>query len=90
MSEPRRSTSAVKTVEVQYFALLREQRGLAREKIETTAANAAALYDELRARHPFTLPVDRLRVAINGEFVPWPAPLHGGEQLVYIPPVAGG
>lgn len=82
--------NADKTLHVQYFALLREQRGLAQETLHTTAANAEALYEELRARHGFTLPANRLRVAINGEFAPWPAPLSGGEQLVFIPPVAGG
>ena len=81
---------AHKTLHVQYFALLREQRGLAQETVQTTAPDAAALYEELRAHHGFTLPVDRLRVAINGEFAPWPAPLSGGEHLVFIPPVAGG
>ena len=79
-----------KTIHIQYFALLREQRGLAREAVATAAPDAATLYGELQQQHGFTLPVDRLRVAVNGEFVPWPAPLSGGEQLVFIPPVAGG
>jgi len=80
----------VKTIHVQYFALLREQRGLTRETLVTTAATAAALYDELRARHPFTLAAEHLRVAVNDEFAPWTAPLRDGDSLVFIPPVAGG
>jgi molybdopterin converting factor subunit 1 len=79
-----------KTVEVQYFAILREQRGLAKEKVSTAAATAAQLYDELRARHGFTLESGRLRVAVNDDFAPWQAPLRDGDRLVFIPPVAGG
>jgi len=80
----------MKTVHVQYFALLREQRGLSRETLATSAPDAAALYAELSARHGFTLPVTRLRAALNGEFSPWPAPLKDGDEVVFIPPVAGG
>ncbi|MEI6861730.1 MAG: MoaD/ThiS family protein [Verrucomicrobiota bacterium] len=80
----------MKTIRLQYFAILREQRGLAHETLITGAPTAAALYDELRARHGFTLPGDRLRVAINGEFAPWGTLLADGAELVFIPPVAGG
>jgi molybdopterin synthase sulfur carrier subunit len=79
-----------KTVEVRYFAILREQRGLAQEKIATDAATAAQLYDELRAQHGFTLESDRLRVAVNDDFAPWRTALRDGDRLVFIPPVAGG
>jgi molybdopterin converting factor subunit 1 len=79
-----------KTVRVQYFALLRDQRGLADEKLATVAGTPAGLYAELRARHGFTLPMEQLRVALNDEFARWDAPLHDGDALVFIPPVAGG
>jgi molybdopterin converting factor subunit 1 len=78
------------TVFVQYFAILREQRGLADETIGTGASTPAGLYEELRARHGFTLPTGRIRVAVNGDFVPDSAPLHDGDTVVFIPPVAGG
>ena len=80
----------MKTVRVQYFALLREQRGLSQETLTTAATDTAALYGELRARHGFTLPLERLRAAINGEFATWPAPLKDDDEIVFIPPVAGG
>lgn len=80
----------MKTVHVQYFALLREQRGLDDETVQTEAPDAGALYEQLRSQHRFTLPAGQLRVAVDGEFVPWPAPLKGGEHVVFIPPVAGG
>jgi sulfur-carrier protein len=79
-----------KTVRVRYFAILREQRGLGEERIVTEAATAGALYEALRGRHPFTLPAGRLRVAINGEFRAWKTPVRDGDELVFMPPIAGG
>lgn len=78
------------TLHVQYFAILREQRGLDSERLATDAASPNALYDELRARHGFTLPGDRVRAAVNDEFVPGDAKLREGDRIVFIPPVAGG
>ena len=80
----------MKNLTVQYFAILREQRGLASEQVATAAATPTALYEELRARHPFTLPADRVRAAINDEFVAPDAMLKDGDRIVFIPPVAGG
>ncbi len=78
------------TVRIQYFAILREQRGLGEEMLATSAATPAALYDELRARHAFTLPGDRIRAAVNDTFVASTASLREGDRVVFIPPVAGG
>lgn len=78
------------TLHVQYFAILREQRGLNHETLTTAAATPHALYEELRARHGFTLPADRVRAAVNDEFVDSAAPLREGDHVVFIPPVAGG
>lgn len=75
---------------VQYFAILREQRGLSEERLVTATATPGALYEELRARHGFTLPADRVRAAVNDEFVAADATLRDGDRLVFIPPVAGG
>lgn len=81
---------AMPTIHVQYFAILREQRGLSTEKLTTSAATPAALYEELRGRHPFTLPADRIRAAVNDSFVDSATPLREGDRVVFIPPVAGG
>lgn len=78
------------TLDVHYFAILREQRGLSQEKLTTVAATPAALYEELRTRHGFTLPGDRVRAAVNDAFVDAAAPLRDGDRVVFIPPVAGG
>jgi molybdopterin converting factor subunit 1 len=78
------------TVSVQYFAILREQRGVTQETITTAAATPVTLYEELRAQHGFTLPGDRVRAAVNDTFVPGSQPLRAGDRVVFIPPVAGG
>ncbi|MBW7893882.1 MAG: MoaD/ThiS family protein [Opitutaceae bacterium] len=77
-------------LQLQYFALLREQRGLTEETLETDAGTPVALYEELRAAHGFTLPADRVRAAVNGAFVAADAALKDGDRIVFIPPVAGG
>lgn len=75
---------------VQYFAILREQAGRSEERVQTRARTARELFAELQARHRFTLPEDRLRVAINSEFGDWTQALKSGDAVVFIPPVAGG
>ena len=55
-----------------------------------TPASAAALYDALRAKHGFALSRDRLRVAVDGEFAAWDAPVRDGAEIAFIPPVSGG
>lgn len=77
-------------ISVQYFAILREQRGCSHEELASDATTPAELYDALRSEHGFTLPGDRVRAAVNGVFV---EPLHvlkEGDEVVFIPPVAGG
>ncbi len=78
------------TVAVRYFAILREERGREEESLMTGATTTAELYRELRERFSFSLPAERLRVACNGDFVPWSHPLRNGDLVVFIPPVAGG
>ena len=77
-------------VTLRYYALLREQAGRHEESVETRAADAAALYDELAARHGFRLPRSLLKVAVNSAFADWSRPLADGDEVVFIPPVAGG
>ncbi len=58
--------------------------------METAAATPAELYEELRARHRFSLAGERVRVALNDEFAPASAALRAGDRVVFLPPVAGG
>lgn len=80
----------MKNIQVQYFAMLREQAGCDEEKVKTAAATPAALYEDLCRRHRFTQPAGGLRVAINDTFAGWNTPLEDGARVVFIPPFAGG
>jgi len=90
MSALNASESAAREIRVQYYALLREQAGRSTETLQTQARTPRDLYNELRARYPFTLPPEMLRVAVNAEFGEWSQPLKAGDAVVFIPPVAGG
>jgi molybdopterin-guanine dinucleotide biosynthesis protein A len=84
------STTQSKQLNVQYYALLREQAGRREEPVRSSARTPRELYAELAARYPFTLAPEQLRVAVNAEFADWSTPLHEGDAVVFIPPVAGG
>ena len=77
------------SVRIQYYALLREQAGRGSETVDA-AGDASQLYEALAARHGFTLAQAQLKVAVNGEFAEWSHPLADGDEVVFIPPVAGG
>jgi len=81
---------AARQINVQYYALLREQAGRSSEALVTTAVTPRELYQELRGRYPFSLAPEMLRVAVNLEFGDWGQPLNDGDSVVFIPPVAGG
>ncbi len=77
------------SVDVEFFAMLREHAGREREKVETNADTAAELYSELADRYAFP-DIGRMKVAINQEFSDWESRLSDGDSVVFIPPVAGG
>ena len=82
--------AAVKQIHIQYFALMREERGLAQETVATTAQNVGELFSELNAKYSFSLPTKRLNVAVNEDFANWDRELKEQDNVVFIPPVAGG
>lgn len=77
-------------LKVQYFAVLREQRGLSEETLTAGSRTPGELYAQLRARHGFTLAPEMVRAAVNGAFAPMDHRLASGDTVVFIPPVAGG
>lgn len=85
-----KTTDARRSIRVQYYALLREEAGRSEETLTTAATTPRELFEELKARHPFTLPPALLRVAINEDFGDWSQTLADGDRVVFIPPVAGG
>ncbi|WP_257388981.1 MoaD/ThiS family protein [Tahibacter caeni] len=73
-----------------YFASLRDRTGCAAESLVSTAADPRALYAQVAERHGLSLPPERLRVAVNGEFAGWDRSLRDGDEVVFLPPVSGG
>ena len=77
-------------VTVLYFASLRDAARIASESVETVAPDLRVLYLDLRARHGFALPLERLRVAVDGAFARWEDAPREGSEIAFIPPVSGG
>lgn len=77
-------------IRLQYYAILREQAGQQSESVDSPARTPAELYAELTERHGFRLPARQLRVAVNAAFAEWDTQLRDGDEVVFIPPVAGG
>jgi len=80
----------MKTIHIQYFALLREQAGSAQQSLKTAAATPGELYRQLQGQHGFSLDQASLRAVVNEEFSAWDRTLQDGDHVVFIPPVAGG
>ncbi len=82
------------TLEVLYFAWLRERVGEPRERIETNAETAADLVKELIAKDErYALAfadTSSLRVAIDQELTDFDAPLAGAREVAFFPPMTGG
>ncbi len=90
MASRNSAKAEVKTLRIEYFAVLREQAGRREEILDTAASTAGELYEQVRARYGFRLAPAQLKVAVNTEFSNWDARLEHGDSVVFIPPVAGG
>ncbi|QDH17340.1 MoaD/ThiS family protein [Swingsia samuiensis] len=77
-------------LELEYFAQMKEIAEKSKEVIHTDLKKAEDLYLELKERYNFPFKGSRLRVAVNGDFVPWDYQLKNGDHVVFIPPVTGG
>lgn len=77
-------------LQLQYFAIFREQAGKRSETLDTQANTPAELYTELQQRYGFKLVPTQLKVAVNNEFCDWQCALKSGDAVAFIPPVAGG
>ena len=80
----------VRQVHLRYFAILREHAGTSCEKRETTSTTVEELYVEIKEEKGFDLEKEFIRVACNGDFVDLDCSLADGDEIVFIPPVAGG
>lgn len=82
------------TLDIVYFAWVRERIGVAREQVSTSATTARAVLDDLSARddryaRAFADP-GALRVAIDQKLADLDAPLAGARELAVFPPMTGG
>jgi molybdopterin synthase catalytic subunit len=79
-------------IRVLYFAVVRERLGRDGEVLELAAgATAGDALAALASRHPAIAQlVGKVRIAVNHEFVPATHVLAERDELVVIPPVAGG
>lgn len=80
----------MKKINIQYFALLREQAGLEKETLDVSCKTYGELYEFLKEKHQFTLPLGMVQVAVNDEFSLIDLEISEGARVVFIPPVAGG
>jgi molybdopterin synthase sulfur carrier subunit len=82
------------TLELRYFAWLRERVGEASERVETEAATVAELVEELKAadsRYALAFADLRaVRVAVDQELADLGAPLAGVREVAFFPPMTGG
>ena len=82
------------SLDVLYFAWVRERIGVAKETVETDAATVSDLVDVLRNREEryavaFS-DVSALRVAVDQELAEFDAPLAGAREVAFFPPMTGG
>ncbi|MEG1203018.1 MAG: MoaD/ThiS family protein [Comamonas sp.] len=84
----------MKTVQLRYFASIREAIGTGSEFFTTDANTVAALRDALLARgEPYVTSLARgraVRVAINQTMCDEAAGFDNGAEIAFFPPVTGG
>ncbi|MBK5927875.1 molybdopterin converting factor subunit 1 [Rhodobaculum claviforme] len=82
------------SLDVLYFAWLRERVGHGRERVETSAATVRDLVAELSARsdgHAAAFSdLAGLRVALDQDLAEFDAPLAGVREVAFFPPMTGG
>ena len=81
------------TIRVLYFAQLRDSSGRDEELLPLRVAGVttpADCFSELALRYGFPLARKVVRAAVNGRYTTWDHPLEDGDELAFIPPVAGG
>ena len=83
-------TDDMKSVHIQYFAMLKEQAGKSQETLLVSARTYGDLYLHLKNEHHFSLPLSMIQVAVNDGFSQLDREINEGDRIVFIPPMAGG
>lgn len=82
------------TIDILYFAWVRERIGLPRERVETGAETVADLVAELKLREDryamAFADTQSLRVALDQVLADFDAPLAGVREVAFFPPMTGG
>lgn len=82
------------TLDVLYFAWVRERIGLPKETVTTDAPTVAALVEELTAREEryaaAFADTGALRVAVDQQLTDFGASLAGAREVAFFPPMTGG
>ena len=82
------------TLDVLYFAWVRERIGVPRERVTTEAATVADLVAELSTREDryaaAFADLSALRVALDQDLSGFDAPLEGAREVAFFPPMTGG
>lgn len=84
----------MQSIEILYFAWLRERLGQHRETVRTDAATVTDLVAELSARDDRHAAVfadmTALRVAVDQDLCDFDTPLQGAREVAFFPPMTGG
>ena len=82
------------SLDILYFAWLRERIGVPSERIESEAATVAELVADLRTREPryaaAFADMAAVRVAVDQELSSLETPLAGVREVAFFPPMTGG
>ena len=82
------------TVDILYFAWLRERVGQSKERFETSAGTVRELVEELKAREDrYALAfsdMSAVRVAVDQDLSDLDASLDGAREVAFFPPMTGG
>ena len=83
-------STAERPLRVRLYAILREHTGNEVLDLHSAAGTAGELFAELKQRHQWPWPRQAFRAAVNDTFCAWDQPLQAGDEVAFIPPVAGG
>lgn len=75
------------TIEVKFFASLRERLGCSEAHLDITDAGTVA---EVWQRCTEQAMPANVLMAVNLEYVPAEHPVHDGDEVAFFPPVTGG
>lgn len=80
----------MKSINIKYFAMLRDKTKIESETIEVNVKTYKDLYQELKIKYGFDVSEDLIQVAQNNKFVTLESEIQDQATIAFIPPVAGG